>query len=103
MGNNMNTEQAWSHLKDRLNILIEQCVPVKKVKVSNQPPWMNKELLKLIRKKRRLWSKFKHSRLNSDFVAYKDLEKKAKDSVKMAKKKYEKKDISEFEQQQSHF
>lgn len=89
--NNMNTEQAWSHLKDRLNILIEQCVPVKKVKVSNQPPWMNKELLKLIRKKRRLWSKFKHSRLNSDFVAYKDLEKKAKDSVKMAKKKYEKK------------
>ena len=43
--NDMNTEQAWSHLKSKLDNMIEQCVPVKKVKVSNRPPWMSKELL----------------------------------------------------------
>ena len=52
---------------------------------------MNTELLRLIRKKRRLWSKFKNSKLNEDFLKYKEFEKKTKNSVKSAKKKYEKK------------
>ena len=88
---NLNTEQSWEFLKVRLDNLIEQCVPKRKVKNHNRPPWMNTELLRLIRKKRRLWSKFKTSKLNADFLKYKEFEKKAKDSVKNAKKRYEKK------------
>lgn len=54
-----NVTEAWDNLKYRLNQLVRSHVPLRKRRDLDKPPWMTKEILQSIRKKRKLWKKAK--------------------------------------------
>jgi hypothetical protein len=51
---------------------------------------MTMNVMRTIRKKRRLWKVYKESKDHAEYRAYKKVEKAVKDSVRKAKKKFEK-------------
>ena len=64
--------------RGKLNNLVEDSVPLKVVKGGNNPPWMQKGIMKVIRKKRKLWKTYSNSKEFSDYLPYKQVEKKLK-------------------------
>ena len=85
------TESSWKYFKETLNQIIEKCVPMNKKRSNHRPMWMNRTLLRLIRKKRRCWRRYKSTKSNSDFSTYKDIERETKKAISRAKKAFEKK------------
>ena len=64
---------------------------MKRRRVNNRPIWMKKNVLRVIRKKKRLWRAYKETREHREFEAYKKVENEVKKVVRNAKKKFEKK------------
>ena len=85
----LNTVQSWEMFKVRLEKAQDSAVPKKRRRVSSKPIWMNKNTLRVIRKKRRLWKVYKETKDHAEYIAYKKVEKEVKDSVRKAKKKFE--------------
>ena len=52
-------EEAWRYLRKIVEKLTEECVP-RSVFRRRKSDWMNGDLLREIRKKRRLWKKFRN-------------------------------------------
>ena len=82
-------EASWNAVKSTLDDLQSRYVPLKTRRISNRPVWMNQNLLRSIRKKRRMWKAYTATDDYQDYLAYKDFEKQVKKSVKQAKRKYE--------------
>ena len=57
---------------------IDQYIPQIKLKRRSRPPWINKEIMKLVRKKKRLWKRLKSSGSQDLFRRFKELRKKTK-------------------------
>jgi hypothetical protein len=53
-------------------------------------PWMNREFLRLVRKKRRAWRAYKFSASIEDRDSYKRIEKETANTVRNAKRRKEK-------------
>ena len=85
---NKSASDMWTTLKNKIENLQVKFVPKKLRRSAGKPPWMNKHILTMIRKKRRLFktSKSDHTKLND----YKVQEKLIKKAVRKAKKSYEK-------------
>ena len=61
-----------SNITDHLMDLAGQYIPNRKVKVKqSDPPWLNGRIKKLIRKRKRLYDKFKRTNKSADFETYK--------------------------------
>ena len=75
----------WATLKSKIDNLQEKFVPRKNRRSPGKPPWMNKHILTMIRKKRRLYkvSKSDQTKYN-DYVAQ---EKQIRNAVRKVKKK----------------
>ena len=65
---------------------MDKFVPQKIKKLNNQPPWMNRELLQLIRKKRRVWKRYNKYSSMEDKTEYENMERQ----VKKTNKKHQK-------------
>ena len=50
--------EKWEIVKQVINDETDRCVPKKMRRVGTKPLWMNKNILRLIRKKRRLWKAY---------------------------------------------
>ena len=96
-------EDSWKMFKEKLLMAQEECVPLKKPKKSNQPPWMTQALLRQIRKKRRLWKKYSKFRTPQNYESYKDFEKKVKTDINRVKKKFERKLAKESKENSKTF
>ena len=48
---------AWKHLKKKMEETVEKIVTKKRRKNKNRPPWLTQEIVRGIRKKKRLWKK----------------------------------------------
>jgi hypothetical protein len=87
--------EAWECLKKKIEFETERCVPKKLRRVANRPAWMNKNILRLIRKKRRLWKFYSTDpRAEKDynsFQSYKTVQKEVSKAVKNAKRNLERK------------
>ena len=72
----------------------KECVPMKLRRVSNKPLWMTRNIMSLLRRKRRLWRAYSTEEYYGqdfrDFMAYKEVQKEIKREVKKAKRKLEK-------------
>ena len=55
----MNADQAWNSLKGRMNEEVEEYVPKKRRRNQNRPGWLTQDIVREIRKKKRLWRKAK--------------------------------------------
>jgi hypothetical protein len=80
--------EAWDSFKQRLDDLVEKHVPLKPRGRPGRPPWMSREILRAVRKKRRMW-KTEHSQQIS--AEYKAMEKKVRNMIRNAKRNLERK------------
>jgi hypothetical protein len=82
----LNTEQAWNLLRSKLHCLIEKHVPPRRRRNHNRPPWLSREILRAIRKKKRLWRLAKQGQKVDE---YREAEKSLKNMIRNAKRKFE--------------
>ena len=80
--------EAWTKLRDKLLHTVEAHVPTRRQRNHNRPAWLSTEILRAIRKKKRLWQKAKHG---DEAELYKEEEKKVRRLIRNAKKKLERK------------
>ena len=88
---NLNTLESWEFLKTEILKAEENCVPKKRRRTNSRPLWMQQNIIRTIRKKRRLWATYKRTNDYEEYLAYKKVERETKILVKQAKKKFEKK------------
>ena len=86
----LDANQCWEVFKLKMEKAQDAAIPKKMRRVGSRPVWMTKNVMRVIRKKRRLWKKYKESKDYEEYKAYKAVEKKVKDSVRNAKKRFEK-------------
>jgi hypothetical protein len=70
-----------------MELVISECVPLRRRRNPNRPPWMSKEIMCTVRKKKRLWKRDKHK---EDKTKYKEHEKLVRNLIRRAKKEFEK-------------
>ena len=85
-----NTLETWDSIKAHIHEVEGKCVPRKRRRIASRPLWMQQNVLRTIRKKRRLWSTYQQSREYEEYLAYKKVEKEVRQVVRAAKKKFEK-------------
>ena len=87
--------EQWVLFKERLKQTIDSNVPMKVRRKGNKPLWMKRNVLRLIRKKRRLWKHYSSSKdCQKDFAqleAYKKVQNDVRKAVKRAKRDFERK------------
>ena len=81
--------QGWDVFKEILESAVEQCIPKKKRRASLRPIWLTPNVMRAVRKKRRLWKTYTLSNDYAEYMAYKRVEKEVKKAVRHAKYKYE--------------
>jgi hypothetical protein len=79
------TERAWEIFAKKIQDATEKCVPVRRRRNVNRPPWMSQEILRAIRKRKRMWAKVKGK---ADQSEYKAQEKITRNLIHNAKKKF---------------
>ncbi len=72
---NRTTEEGWILLRNKLQAAVEKFVPQSKNRTKLKNPWMTRELLRLIRRKRKVWRKVKRSKTAEDMAEYRSIEK----------------------------
>ena len=90
----MSGTQAMDQFYIVLDREVNKCVPKKVRRKGSKPLWMSKNIIRMIRKKRRLWRSYSsEQRTKKDFESYqsfKKFQKEVQKAVKKAKKKLEK-------------
>ena len=81
-------EEAWTILQEKIHAVVQKYVPVFRRRNADRPAWLNQNILREIRRKKKLWRKAK---TGVDVESYKEVEKKVRNMIRHAKKKYEKK------------
>jgi Reverse transcriptase (RNA-dependent DNA polymerase)/Endonuclease-reverse transcriptase len=84
----MDADAAWTTFRGKIEEAVDAHVPLKPRGTSGRPPWMSREILREVRKKRRLWSAAKHG---ENVGAYKETEKRVRNMIRNAKRKLERK------------
>ena len=88
---NMDTDQAWTYFREKINEGMHLFVPHKERRKRNRPCWVKRNVSKLSRKKQKLWKVYLKYPNNENFCNYKKAEKEFKRAVRNAKRDYEKK------------
>ena len=86
-----NTESDWIAIKHTLNSLVDRYVPLSTCKPPTQPRWINREIIRLIRRKKRAWKTYKQYPNVQNLGNYKELEKEVTAMIKRAKRGLERK------------
>ena len=87
----LNTLEAWDMVKKEIHRAEDKCVPKKRRRVNCRPLWMQQNIMRVIRKKKRLWATYKKSKQYDEYLAYKRVERETKKLVLQAKRKFERK------------
>ena len=90
---NMSGTQSMEKFYSVLDREVDKFVPKKMRRKGNKPLWMNKNIIRMIRKKRRLWRSYstdeRSKRDYASFQAFKNIQKEVQKAVKKAKRKLE--------------
>ena len=101
--NGLSTEDSWTFFTEKLNAAIEDCIPLKKRRSPYKPLWMNRNILRLIRKKRRLWRYYKTTSDYRDYQSYLEVQKSVTKVIRNAKKRFERKLAKNFKSNPRQF
>jgi Reverse transcriptase (RNA-dependent DNA polymerase)/Endonuclease-reverse transcriptase len=80
--------EAWDTFKQRLDALVEKHVPLKPRGRPGRPPWMTRDILRTVRRKRRMWKKESGRNVSAE---YKNVEKQVRNMIRHAKRNLERK------------
>ena len=83
-------QECWDVFRDTIHKAVEDHVPNRPPRKPGRPPWMNQQILRIIRLKRRRWKVYSKHKDNDNYKHYKTAEANAKSAVRKAKKKFEK-------------
>ena len=86
-----NTEDSWETFCEIINEGINRFIPKIKRKFNSKPKWLNRRIVRLARKKEKLWKNYIKENTHYSFEQYKKVEKETKKAVQNAKRKVEKK------------
>ena len=75
-------------VRDLLLAAADMCIPQFTVKRWTNPPWINKEILRLIKKKKKLWDQLKAQQSESLRQTFKDLRSTVKKLIRSEYHKY---------------
>ena len=89
-----NMDMAWQLVKDKVDELTRKYVPLRRRRNQNRPIWMTQEILRAIRKKKRLWKQDKYKLDKKDYI---EQEKKTRNLIRNAKRRFEKRLASGYE------
>ena len=85
----LNTEEAWQHLKGKINNSLDLFIPKVPRRNNNRPQWITKTVNRLIRTKQRHYNTYMRTRSEPHKVQFKQTEKLCKKAVRAAKRKFE--------------
>ena len=98
-----NVDHNYNLLTTKLHEEIEINVPKYKLRSKARPPWLNNELKREIRNKRRLWKKHQTMNNNNTMTAYRLANTKLRNSIRKTKKRHETKLANDFQSNSSKF
>ena len=86
---------SWEYVKEIIDKETEKGVPKKRRRTGQKPMWMTRNVMRLIRKKRRVWRWYSTSgytrRDYDEFQAYKKIQDQVRKAVRLAKRNFERK------------
>ena len=100
---NLDASQAWNKFKEILDLYTSKYIPMKKAKSRKRPLWMTRNAMRIIRKKSKLWKKYKESREYSDYLNYKMSERESKKEISKIKRDFEKKLVMDIKSNPKKF
>ena len=84
---------SWDYVKEVIEKKTERCVPKKRRRPGHRPLWMTQNVMRLIRKKRRVWRWYTtHCYTRGDFEeyqTYKKVQDQVKKAVRLARRNFE--------------
>ena len=78
----------WSAWSDLLFAAIDECIPKRQIKTRKNAPWITSELIKLCKKKKKLYKKAKRSGLQNDWNAYRIMNNFLKKACNSARREH---------------
>jgi hypothetical protein len=87
--NNGPVEQSWRHFRSLLENSINRHIPTGIFKDSSKPRWLTRDLIKLIRHKKRAWKIYRTDQSAEARENYMKLEKEVKNKIRKAKRRLE--------------
>ena len=87
---NKDTLDTWKLIQEKIFSVVDSSIPKKPRRINNRPLWMNKNIMRTIRKKRRLWKWFCSTRDGKDYNAYTKTRDEVNKAIKRAKRNLEK-------------
>ena len=86
--------QCMEKLYEVLDRVTRVCVPTKLRRTNSRPLWMNQNIMRMLRWKRRLWRAYTgegyYRQDYRDYLAYQEVQKEHKKAIRRAKRKLEK-------------
>ena len=86
--------QCMDKFYEVLDRVTRDCVPTKLRRTSSRPLWMNQNIMRMLRRKRRLWRAYTgegyYRQDYRDYLAYQEVQKELKKAIRKAKRKLEK-------------
>ena len=86
----LSPDDAWLAFRDRVNRVVKTFVPLRKCRNSRRPVWLSRDVLRAVRKKRKLWRQFKLSNSGEAYARFKKQESMTKVLIREAKVLFEK-------------
>ena len=77
-------EDCLTRFQDILFSAINQCIPQVTLRRRSRPPWISNEIMKLIRKKKKLWKRMKASGSSNLFLKFKEMRKITKKHIHLS-------------------
>ena len=85
--------EAMDKFYEILDTVTKECVPTKMRRTGNRPLWMTGNIMRMLRKKKRLWRAYSGEKYymvdHREYLAYQSVQKEVKKQIRMAKRKLE--------------
>ena len=97
-------DEMWVAFKNIIHSLVTKYVPMSRPRnINNRPLWMKRNVIRIIRKKKKLWNRYRETKEFSDYIKFRECQKIAVKEIKKAKKKFESKLAKESKTNQKLF
>jgi hypothetical protein len=84
----LSVQDMWRKFTEKMNETTERNVPWREVHARGRAAWMTREIMRAIRRKKRLWRKVKGGEVTEE---YREADKKVKRLIRNSKRRFEKK------------
>ena len=105
---NKSADEGYNHFVDLYTEAVRKCVPTYKTKQKDKdkkpkPDWMKPRTLNLVTNKHHLWTRYLHTKHQSDFIRYTEARNKVTRAILKDRKTFEKKIAKEMKENMKIF